>query len=262
MTRKKTLVLLLFLFAFIRATNAQTTAADWTLIDCKSDTYNLFSYLDAEDVVIMEFGMGCSSCSNAGTYLLNIKNQFEITHPGKVKVFYMDYWSGNFCATSVTPITDTMAFDAGFEHCNPEKTYYMTGSPMPGVVIAAGSNHLVIYEKNNFFTGDTTEIKDSITNFFNTVGLNEIESNSNNAILFPNPSNGQLNINLNWNNNENGAIKIYSLLGEEILNLTTFSLVKGNQELILPFLNLTDGNYILSMQSIKQSLNLPLTIKH
>lgn len=257
----KIILLSVLLFSGITILKSQSIAADWTLFDCAGNSHTLFTYLDNEEVVVMEFGMGCSSCTEAGDYLMGIKDQFAISNPGKVKVFYMDYWTGNNCATEVVPITDTIAFDAGFDHCGVQKNYYMTGTPMPAIVIVGGSNHLVLYEKNSFTPSDTTAIADVIINFFNTIGINQLETEKNTAKIFPNPSNGSPTIQLNWNQNEMINFVVFDLLGNEVLQLNNYALVKGEQEIKLSLSNLTQGNYILKIQSAKQILNLPLIIK-
>lgn len=174
---------------------AQTTAQDWTKNDCSSNSINLFSLLDNQEVVVMEFGMGCSSCSVAANYLINtLKAKYDVSHPGRVNFFYMDYWTGNTCAGSVQPMLNGYAFNAGFENCMNEKNYYMTGSPMPAIVIVAGSSHAVVYEKNSFNqANDTTNIRTAIDNALILMSVPVVTAEKQINIM-PNPSNGNFTI--------------------------------------------------------------------
>jgi len=198
-----------FVFSF-----AQTTAQDWTKTDCSSNSVNLFSLLDNNEVVVMEFGMGCSSCSVAANYLINtLKAKYDISHPGSVNFFYMDYWTGNTCTGDVQPMLAGYAFDAGFDNCMNEKNYYMTGSPMPAIVIATGPAHTVIYEKNSFNQGnDTANIRTSIDNALMMLSIGDPVA-TNNISVSPNPSNGNITIE-SYNNIT--SIMIYDIAGKEV----------------------------------------------
>lgn len=258
----KTILLSTFLIvATYGSLQAQTNAQDWTMSDCSSNSHTLFNYLDNEEVVIMEFAMGCGSCTYAAGYILDIRDQFNAIYPGKVNAFYMDYWSGHTCS-NVNAVVPSYPFDAGFvgSGCLTEKNYYVSGSPMPAIVIVAGSNHLVIYEKNNFAAGDTTNIYNAIDNFFNTVGINKVEKNKNSAVLFPNPSNGQVNISVDWSQSENAAITVYDYTGREVMSANNYALVAGEQQFALNLSGLSNGNYIVKIQSQNEVLNLSLTI--
>src|SRR5262249_10014586 len=47
-------------------TKAQTTAMDFYMDDCNGSMHHLYSELDPDNVIIMEFFMTCSSCVTAG----------------------------------------------------------------------------------------------------------------------------------------------------------------------------------------------------
>lgn len=194
---------------------AQTTAQDWTKTDCASASHNLFSYLDNFEVVVMEFGMGCSSCSTAANYLINtLRTKYDASHPGKVKFFYLDYWTGNTCPADVQPMLNGFNFHAGFDNCMAEKNYYMTGSPMPAIVIAAGPAHTVIYEKNSFNqANDTTNIRTAIDNALISMSVPCCNNQIVPLTVSPNPSNGVFVI-------ESGfiisSVSVFDITGKEV----------------------------------------------
>lgn len=258
---KTILLSTLILTASFGKLEAQTNAQDWTMSDCSSNSHTLFNYLDNEEVVIMEFAMGCGSCTNAAGYILDIRDQYNAIYPGRVNAFYMDYWSGHTCS-NVNAVVPSYPFDAGFvgSGCVTQKNYYVSGSPMPAIVIVAGSGHLVIYEKNNFAVGDTTNISNAIANFFNSVGINDVEENKNSAVVFPNPSNGQVSLNIDWNQSENVAITVYDYVGKEVMAAKNYSVVSGKQQIDLNLPGISNGNYIVKIQSANEVLNLSLII--
>ncbi|MFI5204993.1 MAG: hypothetical protein ACHQF2_10895, partial [Flavobacteriales bacterium] len=143
---KKTLFLIIFPVVFYTSGNAQTVAQDWTKTDCSGNPHSLFAdYLNNYKVVLMEFGMACSTCGLAGQYFQQLRDQYAISNPGEFYYFYMDYWAPNDCAPEISTFLTTYSLtpDVTIDHCLPEMTYYMSGSPMPGYVIVAGPYYAV-----------------------------------------------------------------------------------------------------------------------
>lgn len=256
----KKIILTLLAFTSFSLVKSQSVAADWTRTDCSGTSHTLFTYLDAEEVVVMEFSMGCSSCTIVGASLMDIKSKYEISHPGKVKWFYMDYWASNNCVTEVDPVTSMYAFDAGFEHCLIQKNYYYSSSPMPAIVIVGGSNHLVLSSKVNYSPSDTTNIIATIDNFFATVGMNEIKNANSLATIYPNPSTGKINVSIDWKLNQNANLIVFDMLGNQVY-ACDYDLTIGKQEISLTLDNLNKGNYFLKIQSPEQTISLPFNLK-
>lgn len=255
----KNSTLLFISTVFLSLAGFSQPAFDWTKTDCSSTSHTLFSYLDNEEVVIMEFVMGCSSCTDAATYLLQTRDKYAVSNPGKVQVFYMDYWTGNDCAADVIPAAAPYAFDAVFDHCQPELSAYMTGSPMPAVIIAAGSNHQVIYQQNSFMPADTLAMETAITNFFATISVEE-NTLVDNVRLFPNPATGV--VCLNFDNQKNGkfSASVYDLSGRKVKTLDLGDLIIGTHKIRLNTDELSRGSYVLSLTSERGTLNLKLLL--
>ncbi len=249
------------LFLFFNLSIFSQTALDWTKTDCSSISHTLYSYLDSEEVVIMEFAMGCSSCTDAATYLLNTKDKYAVSNPGKVNVFYMDYWPGNDCAVEIAPVTSSYAFDGVFEHCLPEKNYYFTSSssPMPGIVVAAGSLHQVIYQNNSFADDDTLLIEQAITTFFATASVEE-NSLSNSVIISPNPSNGDIIVNFKNKENLNTKISLYNLNGQLITEILNENLQSGDSKINLDLSRYPKGMYYIKISNEKESINKKIVL--
>lgn len=175
--------------------HTQTIAPDWSLTDCNGTPHQLYAYLNNEEVVIMEFAMGCAGCTDAAPPLIGKRNTYAITHPGKVKAMYMDYWAGNDCATDILPVAGSYDFDGIFGHCNTEKSYYFgSNSPMPGIVVAAGSQHKVIYQQMSFAAADTVAIGQAIDSFFMAVSIPETLQANNQLLVYPDPAQDDLSV--------------------------------------------------------------------
>lgn len=191
----KNIFFTLFLFSFIGFKAQVSSCPNWTKTDCSGNSHTLYNYLDSNKVVVMIFGMGCSSCSDAAGFFASLRSQYMISHPGRFKAFYLDFFSGNTCANNVTPIIGT-SLDAGFDSCASELGAYTSASPMTYVVIVGGSSHSIIYsiKKYIFDYSDSVNIKTSINNFFNSVGLNERSATERRASVYPNPSHDKITI--------------------------------------------------------------------
>lgn len=239
----KNSILLLLVFSFISLKGFnQSIAPNWTLDDCNSVSHTLQNYLDSQEVVVMEFAMGCASCTQAAGHLMNLKNQYAITHPGKVNWFYMDYW-GNTCVDVNTAIA-SFNFDAGFINCQAQKDdYYPSVFPMPAIIIAAGNYHTVIYQSLTWYNSDTSLIKTAIDQFFNTVGL-EDQSSNDEISVYPNPATDVLNIDLNTlKENSFQGLEVYDLQGKKMKLVYQ----KINNTLRLSVGYFPAGNYILEI---------------
>ena len=252
---KKKFYLFLLFSTFFFSSFGQT-ALDWTKTDCLSVNHTLYSYLDSEEVVIMEFAMGCSSCTDAATYLLSTKDKYAVSNPGKVNVFYMDYWPGNDCAVEIVPVTSTYAFDGVFEHCLPEKNYYFTSSssPMPGIVVAAGSLHQVIYQNNSFADDDTLLIEQAITTFFATASVEENSLNAS-TIISPNPSSGEFIINFKNKETQKTKISLYNLNGQLITEILNETLQTGDAKIKMDLSRYPKGMYYINISNENESIN-------
>lgn len=243
---KKSLLIASAILSF-NFVDSQTTAQDWTLTDCSSNSHTLFDILNNENVVVMEFAMGCSSCGVAATSLMNLKTSYASSHPGRVKFFYMDYWTGNDCVNEVLPFVATYNFDASFDNTSSQKNYYMSGSPMPAIVIVAGSNHSVIYEKNSYSSGDVATITNAIDNFFATIGVDENVSLSS-FNVYPNPTDNNLNLSIELVNNDNNVqIEILDITGKVVYTKSNIQFVEGVNNFNVETETLESGNYFLRL---------------
>ena len=246
---------------FLHQTVLAQTAVDWTKTDCSGNTHNLYTYLNSEEVVIMEFAMGCGSCTNAATYLLSIKDKYAVSNPGRVNVFYLDYWAGNDCSPEIIAATNPYAFDATFDHCIYDKDDYYpsTSSPMPGIVIVAGSFHQIIYQKNSFSLADTLLIEQAITAFFATAVVEENALN-NSVSISPNPSDGEFILDFNNPETQNTEISLFNLNGQLISEVLNENIQTGSVKIKMDLSRYPKGIYYLTISNSKETVNKKIII--
>jgi len=221
--------------------SSQTTAVDWTLTDCSSTTHHLYEYLDSQEVVVMEFSHGCASCTQAASYLMDIKADYDVSHPGKVNWFFMDY-NGNDCSTVASSVS-MYDFDAEFINCEAQKDdYYPSIFPMPAIVIAAGNYHTVIFQNLTWLNSDTLEIRNALDHFFNTVSIEDQKAEQ--AIVYPNPATEVLYFDVSTFNQQELKVNVYDMLGKK---LNSFGYRIQDNRLVLMVYYFPKGNYILEM---------------
>jgi len=232
----------------------QSVAPNWTLSDCNSVNHTLHNYLDSQEVVVMEFVMGCSSCTDAGNLLMNLRDYCNVAYPGKVNFFLMDYYPSNDCV-DVTTTWATHNFDASFSGCWAEKDYYYpTIFPMPAIVIAAGNYHTVIYDDLSWQNSDTTLIKQAIDQFFVTVGTEEQDNTYKeleSVLMYPNPVHETVYANLSLLDLDGLKIQVYDLSGKKVPNFVS-RIDKGL--LVLTVANFLNGTYILELTTPKTTV--------
>ena len=85
----KRLAIFVGLLLSIVVSKAQTTALDFNRIDCNGNSHHLYSELDSNNVVILEFIMlACNTCNDAGQDLTEMHSKLDIQFPGKVRFYH------------------------------------------------------------------------------------------------------------------------------------------------------------------------------
>lgn len=141
---------------------SQSVAQDWTKTDCDGTEYNLYSELDNGKIVLMDFVMmGCASCITASTYLQQIYEDYQVSHPGKVLVLsmaYVDYYTCNQMA--IWKGTYGFSFPI-ITKCASDVSYY-GGMGMPTIAVVGGVDHKVYYKTLGFNASKDAEIRTAI----------------------------------------------------------------------------------------------------
>jgi hypothetical protein len=239
---KKTLFTLFFA-ALSVAMFAQTTAQDFTKIDCAGVSHNLFSELDQNKVVFIEFAMmpTCQTCIDAGKKIEKLKKSINAAYPGKVNWYLMEWSGAKTCADMQAWAKTNTVTSTILPKGNTEVDYY-GGMGMPTIAVLGGKDHKVLWKKVGFTTSDTTKIKTAMNSFFASVGTNDAIQSVGMTIA-PNPANNAITLNLEENNAQIQAIEIFNLLGERVLSQNW----TAEQSQIFDISTLVTGTYLVQL---------------
>ncbi len=153
---------------------------------------------------------------------------------------------------------------------NKTKTYRITrgtwNSSCPWAQSSSTISPQMLRTSNNTITG--TSVMDNTTDYSNARSLFNTAKNNNSTLngkltLFPNPSNGLLNINFENALNTTYNIEVFDVFGKliyknEILNITGY---KFNAEINLTNLNLSNGLYLINVNSDNQKTSQRVVIE-
>lgn len=253
-------ILFIGFFSFGTVSSQVTTAQDFTTTDCASNTQNLYTHLDNEEVVIMEFFMTCASCITAGQRITSMMNGVNTQYPGMVNFWALAYTNSYSCTTVNNWVTtnsiSAMPIDSGAA-----QVAYYGGFGMPTVVVVAGSQHQVLYNSNSDgAAGDTAAIHAAIDNFFNTLSID----NSSNIQFsaFPNPTTNILNIEFTMLLNSQVDLQMMDISGMVVKEISHSILSAGKHQFQIETSDLSDGIYFIRYHSNGKTSQYKVSVKH
>jgi thiol-disulfide isomerase/thioredoxin len=208
------LTALIALGASVSSVFSQTTAMNFNRPDCNGTMRNLYSDLDAGNVVIIEFFMlSCGSCITAGSKLEQMKTKLNTEFPGKIKSYAIGY-SNSYSCINIKNWVNNNGFTSIPMDSGAAQVAYYGGMGMPTVVVIGGTDHKVLGAPYiGFSTSDTTTAAGDIRNFFATTGISEKNGVEGKLEFFPNPASTELNINLILNKPSEVRMDITDLAG-------------------------------------------------
>lgn len=240
---------------------AQTTAMDFTKVDCNGQSHQLFSELDSGQVVVMEFIMTCNSCIAAGHAIEAMVTDLQAEYPGRVKWYQIAYTNSYTCAT-MTGWKNTNGFNSAIFDQGASLVAYYGGFGMPTIAVAAGSGHDVLFTDVGFSVSDTTAIGIAARNFFATSAINEVPSNIANVSVYPNPASDLLSIELSMKTNSNVTINLLDISGRIVREISNEKATLGNYKLNTNLSDISTGVYTLQIISEGKSINKRINIAH
>ncbi|MBK8339817.1 MAG: T9SS type A sorting domain-containing protein [Flavobacteriales bacterium] len=177
---------LLTALALATGLQAQTTALDFTADDCAGTNHNLFTELDAGDVVILELVMmGCQPCVTAGNSLKNAVLP-NVSDPDRVKLYSIGFTNSINC-TQMNDWKNTNGFThTVFAGMSAQTTHY-GGMGMPTIaVVGGGSAHTVYFSQQGHNASDNPTILAAIEDAL-SASVNVSEEAMDNVGVSPNP---------------------------------------------------------------------------
>lgn len=240
-----TLIGLFFLSLNFQA-KAQS-ATNFTEEDCEGVSYTLFDELDEGKIIVIAWVMPCGSCSYFGSRAYDAVQTFSESHPGKIEFYLTDDYANTSCSSiSSWGNTNSMENHVAFSSSAINMGDYGTDG-MPKVVVLAGTDHSVLYNKNNgsiSFDG----VVEAITTALTTVGIDETQLLNNSLSIFPNPSNGLMSVEFNLP--ENAKLEVFNLLGDKVLEVNLDKYIANKKTTIeIDLSTQNDGMYLVSLSS-------------
>lgn len=220
---------------------AQTTAQDWTKNDCDGNSHHLFAELNAGNVIILEYVMmDCAPCITAANGLKPVYNQFNSSHPGKVKSYSIGFTDTYTCTQlqnwkSTNNLSHTTMFPTGASDVS-----YYGGMGMPTIVVVGGPFHKVFYKKQGYSPSDNATITTAINSALVATAVETPASNEAFQV-YPNPASSYIEFQLS---EAADLISITDLSGKTIAKYVLLN--KGKHRLNF---ELKAGVYLVSVST-------------
>ena len=252
---KSLLVLLVSNVAF-----SQTTATDFTTDDCNGVSHNLFSELDAGNVIVICWVMPCGPCATYAGYASDAVQSFAGTHPGRVKYYLADDYANSTCsyingwASNYNIVTD-----ASFSTADLSMSDYGTAG-MPKAVVLGKNNYTVYYNDNdNYIRQADIESAIILALAESTVGINDNQSIFS-LFVSPNPSNDLLNITYSLEEQTTVKFEVLNMLGEVVVINKIINGTTGKHSIPLTVSGLSNGCYFLKITTQQETETLRFAI--
>lgn len=182
----RSVILIALALIFSLDLKAQSTAMDFTATDCYGTPHQLYSELDSGNVVVLDFIMlSCSSCIVATNALSSIVNQYETSHPGRVRLYSFGFLDVYTCPQLQSWMSSNNYKHTIFNNGNTQVNYY-GGMGMPTIVVASGNGYNIEYKKLGYSSSDDNAIIAAINKglLFTPVFLDE-EQDDDGFLVYP-----------------------------------------------------------------------------
>jgi len=235
---------------------AQTTATDFTTNDCNGTSHQLFSELDAGNVIVICWVMPCTPCATYAGYASNAVQSFATSHPGRVKYYLVDDYANSTCGYIDGWASNyNIATDASFSTTDLDMLDYGTIG-MPKVIVLGKNTHTIYYNKND---NKTTQIgvENAITlALTSSTGIDEQAENNLNLTAYPNPTIGIINV--EYNSQTPVQFDVINMLGENVFSQNT----NNTKKTTIDVSSLAKGLYFLQMTTESKTTSLKFTLNN
>jgi hypothetical protein len=234
-----------FLILLISLWSNAQNAVNFSCNDCNGVNHDLFTELEAGNVVVLCWVMPCGACVGPSLTAQNVVNSFDITHPGRVHLYLVDDFANTNCTSLGSWATSNHITNAvKFSDASIDMTDY--GIPgMPKIVVTGGTDHHVFLNVNG--TVDPTELQDSITSALNsfTSGVEEFRSGIRVMTVITNPSSDVAQLLIKSNKPGTAAIEILDIGGAVLARYSDIGLENGTTIIPLETSFLPSGIYLV-----------------
>ncbi len=243
------------------------TVTDFTKKDCNGQTHHLFSELDSNNAIIVEFFHTCLPCKDAAQAMKPMYQNLKTKYGSKVRFYGMPEDDSFDCSQVLNWVTINgftsmvTPFDSGSV-----QAAYLGGMGMPTVAVLAGSGHKILYLVNAttaaFAVSDTTIIGSAIRNFLDSTFAGVPSVNLNASVnLFPNPVSKNISISIEVKEAGTLKLEITNITGEKIAELTEEKIQTGVWNRNFP-ISLSNGVYFIRGRINEKTFNKRITVQH
>ncbi len=224
--------------------------------DCNGQAHNFYTELDSGDVLILEYIMTCSACSNAEHKVESMLKWIDKQHPGRIRFYQFAYTNSYGCDEMKQFVLEntmkTIPFDSGAS----DVAYY-GGFGMPTFVILAGKDHRVLYTGIGFSTSDTSDMSSALQEYFLT---SSVESSAEKSLtLLPNPNTGRMTIQSPFAPDDRVSYRILNNNGVEIGPWCETSAMSSSVHIDVRDRDLGCGVYTVQLRSLTNPQQLYTT---
>jgi hypothetical protein len=252
---------LLFVLSYAAHAQAPSMATDFTLTDCDGTEHRLFEQLEAGNVVVIEFEMGCSPCVGGRKALAKIQEAFQATHPDRLLVYTMGFSANLSCTAVQNWMSSNDIFGPAFAGKEEVITSYNANEGMPTIVVLGGTDHKILYWRGAFSNKDTTAIKNAIAQVLTSASVsadNSVEQ----IQVFPNPATSSATVSMVCQKQSNVTVSLHNAMGIQLLPVHQGMLVKGEHSFSIMTDKLANGTYYLNVVRDGIRRVVPLTVTH
>lgn len=253
-------MVILLTLTSIQISSAQTNATDFTADDCASVSHQLFAELNDGKVVVICWVMPCGNCIAPALTVSTALQQYESSHPGKVKYYMADDYGNTSCGTLNTwASTNGISPHAIFSTNKVSMSAYGADG-MPKTVVLGGYNHEVFLNKNGSLT--ETALKTAIDNALVTAASGDPAHHISGLTVYPNPASGNT-VTLAAHLAQSGdvRIRITGITGQLIKDLTIAAAAAGDFETTINTAEVPQGTYEVLLQTSQSCRTTRLIIE-
>lgn len=266
MTRKNTLLALFFSMLFFSSL-AQTTldtAADFTIKDIQGVTHNLYSILDDNKYVLLDFFT--TSCGPCVTYAPDMQQAYTHFGSNQGDVFFLgiNYGDDNAGVSYFDSLYGiTFPSVSGINgHGNTVTLQVYDVQSFPTLVFIAPNRLILnqqIYPPSFAMIDSTLSAGMGITTGF----TNKIPMSSSLQVqrISPNPVRDEANLTLNTSRAMEVGVQVVSITGSKVYSREKILLTKGTQTIQIPAASLDPGMYIVRIISEKETVAVVKFVK-
>lgn len=249
MVMKKYLLLFLCI-AFIANVYAQTTAQDWTKIDCNGNKHHLYADLEAGKAVVLFFYMpNCGSCPPPAKKIQSMVSNVLKKYPDRVAGYVFPYKNAIQCPDVSSWVSGNgLSFFTPLDSGVSQLAYY-GGFGMPTVVLLGGKNHRVMFSDVGFTNEDTTIMRDSMMAMLDaTASIYDKPETIADFSVYPNPATNEINISFILKTQASTSVEIIDLLGRPVGVVLPEANGSGSISARFNTSKLPAGNYFLRIR--------------